>query len=207
MQSPYTCIHPNLPLGKDARMIMWSSEPTVRMKFSLFVLFLSCWNIVSAQSTIPVSSTGIGDIKINMTLADVEKIIGNTIDIPLHTEESYAFDSVQVNYKGIVLDLAFYTAGDDENGKPKKMVYGLSASHQSLQTRSGFTLGSDKFDIVKKLDGMYLHLQPDWRMEEKSDKAKYSVLILTDGENGTQLMMYFENNKLTGFHLTIHEGC
>jgi hypothetical protein len=177
------------------------------MQTWIILCMLSLLNAAYAQNIIPVSSTGIGEIKINMTLAQVEKTIGQAITLPASHEESYAFDSVQVNYKGIVLDLAFYTAGDDENGKPKKMVYGLSASHQSLQTRSGFTLGSDKFDIVKKLDGMYLNLQPDWRMEEKAEKAKFSVLILTDGENGTQLMMYFENNKLTGFHITIHEGC
>jgi len=44
-------------------------------------------------------------------------------------------------------------------------------------------------------------------METQPDKSKYSVLMLTDGENGTQLIMYFENNKLTGFQITIDEGC
>jgi hypothetical protein len=129
-------------------------------------------NAVYGQNIIPVSSTGIGDIKVNMTLAQVEKTIGQAIALPVSHEESYAFDSVQVNYKGIMIDLAFYSAGNDETGKPKKMVYGIGASHQILQTRSGFTLGSDKFDIVKKLDGMYLNLQPDWRMAEKPGKRK-----------------------------------
>ena len=159
------------------------------------------------QSVVPVSSTGIGEIKINMTLQQVEKVIGQAIMLKPASTESYEMDTALVSYKGVQVALILYTVGGDETNKTQKKVYSVGASHPNLQTRSGVTLGNDKFDIVKKLDGMYLNLQPDWRMETQPDKAKYSVLMLSDGENGTQLIMYFENNKLTGFQVTIDEGC
>jgi hypothetical protein len=177
------------------------------MKIWIILGILALWNPVSGQNIMPVSSTGIGDIKINMTLKQVEKVIGQAITLKPASNESYDMDTAQVSYKGVQVTLILYTVGGDETNKPQKKVYSVGASHPNLQTRSGFTLGSDKFDIVKKLDGMYLNLQPDWRMETQPDKAKYSVLMLTDGENGTQLIMYFENNKLTGFQITIDEGC
>lgn len=177
------------------------------MKIWIIAGILALWNPVSAQNIIPVSSTGIGDIKINMTLPQVEKASGQAITLKPASGESYEMDTALVSYKGIPVTLIFYSVGGEETNKPQKKVYSVGASHPTLQTRSGFTLGSDKFDIVKKLDGMYLNLQPDWRMEAQPDKAKYSVLMLTDGENGTQLIMYFENNKLTGFQITIDEGC
>jgi hypothetical protein len=48
---------------------------------------------------------------------------------------------------------------------------------------------------------------PDWRMDGKPTKEKYGVLMLADGENSTQLVMYFEDNILTGFYVSIFEGC
>lgn len=179
----------------------------VTMKDWIIILLLSSVQSVWAQNTIPVSSTGIGEIKINMTLTQVEKATGQVIPLKQNMSESYEMDTILVNFKEFPVTILFYTVGGDETNKPLKKVYSITASHPSLQTRSGFTLGSDKFDIVKKLDGMNLNLQPDWRMETQPDKAKYSVLMLTDGANGTMLIMYFENNKLTGFQVTIDEGC
>ena len=179
----------------------------VTMKDWIIILLLSSVQSVWAQNTIPVSSTGIGDIKINMTRPQVEKVTGQAIVLKTNPDESYEMDTTLVSYKGIQVTILFYTVGDEENNKPQKKVYSVTASHPNLQTRSGFSLGSDKFDIVKKLDGMHLTLQPDWNMQTKPDKAKYSVLMLTDGANGTMLMMYFENNKLTGFQVIIDEGC
>jgi hypothetical protein len=181
------------------------------MKTNVFLLtillkFAIAMNGANAQSPVIVSSTGIGELKINMTLKDAEKITGRSISIKPTGEEGYATDTATLDYKGIQVALVFYNGGEGENNTLKK-IYSISASHPSLQTRSGFTLGSDKFDIVKKLDGMHLTLQPDWRMTGKPDKAKYSVLMLTDGDNGTMLLMFFENNKLTGFEVTIDEGC
>jgi hypothetical protein len=54
---------------------------------------------------------------------------------------------------------------------------------------------------------MHISIQPDWHYDTNIDKAKYSVLILNDGDNGTQLMMYFTDNKLTGFYVSLFEGC
>jgi hypothetical protein len=39
----------------------------------------------------------------------------------------------------------------------------------------------------KNPEDIYLNLQPDWRMKAKPDKAKYSVLILTDGKMAPSL--------------------
>ena len=54
---------------------------------------------------------------------------------------------------------------------------------------------------------MSLELMRDWRMQDKPGKERYSILILNDYANGTQLYMYFQDNKLTGFRVLIYEGC
>lgn len=177
------------------------------MKIWGMIMLVFMVQMAGAQNKVPVSSTGIGEIKLNMTLAQVEKVIGQSIVLKPNSGEDYAMDTAIVTFKGVELFIQFINEGGDDNNKPQKKVYGIGANHASLQTRSGISPGHDKFDVVKKLDGMYLTLQPDWRMENKPDKAKYSVLSLTDGENGTQLLMYFENNKLTGFYVSVFEGC
>ncbi len=161
----------------------------------------------SAQNIVPVSSTGIGDIKLNMHIEQVEKIVGQSIKLKRASLDNYAMDTAIVQYKGVTVTIEWIAEKNNETEKLERKVFSLEASHPSLQTRSGITLGSDKFEVVRKLDGMYLTLQPDWRMDNKPDKSKYAVIILTDGDNGSILTMYFENNKLTGFCISNHEGC
>lgn len=177
------------------------------MKTAIALLFLFILQQVAGQGVIQVSSAGIGEIKINMTLEQVEKITGQTISLKKNSEENYAMDTAVVTYKGVQVTIEFLETTEGENNKPVRKVYGLEASHPSLKTRSGIELGSDKFEIVKKLDGMYLELQPHWRYDGKPDKKKYSLLRLTDGDNGTELLMFFEDNKLTGFKISVYEGC
>ncbi len=174
----------------------------------LATIILACFLLpVYSQTTIPVSSTGIADIKVMMTQAAVEKLIGQPIQFKKPASENQYLDTAEVTYKGVNLIIEFSDDYISESGARTHKVHGIAASHPNLQTRSGITLGSNKFDVIKKLDGMYLSIQPDWRYDEKPDKAKYSIVRLSDGENGTELHMYFEDNILTGFYVSQFEGC
>ena len=51
------------------------------MKTAIALLFLFILQQVAGQGVIQVSSAGIGEIKINMTLEQVEKITGQTISL------------------------------------------------------------------------------------------------------------------------------
>ena len=155
----------------------------------------------------PIASTGFGEIKINMPLTALNKLLAKPIKANQAQLDSNYYDTVNVVYKNTTLQVYLYKTYVDDNNKNTVAVYGLRTTSADVKTRSGIGLGADKFDVIRKLDGFSLNLYPDWHYADTPEKKRYSLVQLNDGENGTILTMYFDNNKLYEFEVRIFEGC
>lgn len=162
----------------------------------------------SAPTTKPlyISSLGVGDLKIDLPLAKANALLDQPITVKKANAKNQEMDTLEVMYKGRKLTLELYWKYIDEK-RSETAIYSIYSSNANLGTKSGIGLGANKFDIVKKLDGYSLSLYPNWRYELPADKKRYSILTLQDGDAGTTLVMYFDNNVLYAFEVRAMEGC
>ncbi|TAD81741.1 MAG: hypothetical protein EAY75_17315 [Bacteroidetes bacterium] len=189
-----------------------SPKPTCYVKRTpilLLCLWLGCHAMAQTPAPavpVAVSSTGIGEVKVNMTLAKLNALLPQPLQVKRANAADASMDTMTFTYKGYTIVAEFYWRylGEERN---ETAVYSLYCSDARLSTKSGIKSGNDKFEVVKKLDGYNLNLYPDWRYEGKADKKRYSVLSLMDGDAGTSLIMYFDNNKLYAFEIRVNEGC
>jgi hypothetical protein len=171
-------------------------------KAGLFICLIITAGILKAQNI--VSSTQLNGARINMSLAEFNKLTNQNLTTKVSAD--VYFDTVQTEIKGIPVSIVFFDRYIDEN-KRDVAIYSMRTSHITIKTKSGIGIGSNKFDVLKKLDGFSMHLYPDWQKDEKL-KKRFSVLSLDDGDNGTLLIMYFDNNKLYSFEVSsMGEGC
>jgi len=182
-----------------------------RTLMTLFWLAAAAQGLAQPQPANPaaamlISSTGVGEVKVNMSLAKLNALLPKPVVVKKANASVSDMDTVAFTYKGYNLVAEFYWRYIDEN-KGETAIYSLYCADDQLATKSGIKKGSDKFDIVKKLDGYNLSLYPNWRYEQAADKKRFSILTLQDGDAGTVLVMYFDNNKLYSFEVRLNEGC
>lgn len=157
-----------------------------------FIVFLFVSINTYAQALI-ASSVKIGDLKIFAPLDSINKYIEPPIVIkPFISKNSWEHDTVICNYKNTKLRLVFFNNFSYlYDTKHAISLIGFYSEDKNVKTRTGITLGDDKFDIIKKLDGSILSSH----LVKGKDKT-YSVLELFDGKYDTYLIFHFKNNTL-----------
>jgi hypothetical protein len=160
----------------------------------------------TAAKPVLVSSTGIGELKLDMSLKKLNALLDLPVTARRANAKDQGIDTVDMVYKGYKLVGELYWRYIDEN-RGETTLYSLRCANTNLATKSGIRQGSDKFEVVKMLDGYNLSLYPDWHYELPAEKKRFSVLTLQDGDAGTMLLMLFDNNKLYAFEVRILEGC
>src|SRR3954465_15291168 len=109
----------------------------------ILLLLLSFPAMASAQSNpFMVTMNGIGEIKLGMKKAEVEKLLNQTIKTPNLSKKDgdYYEDTIHVLYKGMEADVIFQKQYIDEK-KTEVVVWGVSSSSPQLKTRSGIGIG------------------------------------------------------------------
>jgi len=154
-----------------------------------------------AQDSLRVTTTSMGAIKMNTPLSELKSIL--TIPEKLDSSDYQLYFTTA--YKGCTIKVEVYDFWE-ENKPLKKAVFSMYTEDKLFYTPSGIRYGADKFDVIKKLDGYFLEILPDWRYQEGKDK-RYSIVHLIDGDNGTMLAMYFFENKLYAIMVSAFDGC
>ena len=178
------------------------------MKLLYTVLFLLSSSVLKAQSNaFTVTMAGIGDIKLGMKKADLEKLINQTVNLPhLATKnEDYYQDTVHVNYKGLEADVIFQKEYSDEN-KFNIVVWEVRSNASQLKTKSGIGIGDDKIKIVTTYPDFTIWLMPEYE-KDYTVKSKTKSTVWLHGDNGGVIIFYLENGKITGMSVTYNEGC
>ena len=171
-----------------------------------FLCFL--WTAALSQnSSVIISTAGIGEIKIGMKKAELEKLIGQKLTLKhLAAKKDNAYqDTFRVQYKGIEIEVMLQN-NYIENDKYEITVGQLRSNNPSLKTRSGIAIGDDKLKVVSTYENYLLHLSPDYENDYKTkSKTKSTIWLFSDDSN--VIIFYLENNKVTAFSVMMYEGC
>ena len=171
-------------------------------------VFSSC--VGFSQNDLQVSLSGIGGVKLNMSITEVEKVVGQKINSRLlKGAEDYAMDTVSLNLKGVPLEIIFYNQYIEEK-KFEVSVYAITSSSPLCKTKSGIAIGDDKMKIVTTYDTFYMEIAPYFEdvgnEQYKPSKTRSTITIHGQDENGI-IIFNLTNNKVSSFIVSIFEGC
>lgn len=177
----------------------------MRLFFTLFMI--TCSVISHAQNnSVLVTLNGIGDIKLNMKKADVEKLLGQKLSLKnLVTKSDYNnSDTFHCSYNGVDIDIVLTKSFTTET-KYDIVVNEVKSNSPLLKTKSGIGIGDDKCKIINTYDGYLITIEPVY------DDANYTVKSATRSNiwlrgDRSAILFYMDSNKITGMSVTIYEG-
>jgi len=188
-----------LPLFNFEMLIL----PNMKMLSTFLFTFLS--SQVIAQTTL-VTMNSIGDIKLGMKKAQVEKLVNQTFNLPhLSSKKSEAYqDTVHINYKGIEADVMFQKEYS-ENNKYDIAVWEIKSNSPDLKTKSGIGIGDDKLKIITTYEGYVIWIMPEYE-NNYSVKSKTKSSVWLHGDDGNVIIFYMDKNKVASMSVTYFEG-
>jgi hypothetical protein len=178
------------------------------MKYLPILLLLSFPAMAFAQSTpVTVTMNGIGEIKLGMKKADVEKLLNQTMKVPNLSKKDgdYYEDTVHALYKGIEVDVIFQKQYIDEK-RTDIIVWGVSSKSPLLKTKSGIGIGDDKYKIISTYEGYMIYLMPEYEKDYTVKSKTRSSVWLHGDTGGTMIIFYLYSNKVTSMSVGYDEG-
>src|SRR5215203_5110177 len=188
-----------LPLFNFETIIL----PNMKLLSTFMLTFLSLQ--VIAQ-TMLVTMNGIGDIKLGMKKAQVEKLVNQTFVLShLSSKKDDAYqDTVQIMYKGMETSVIFQKVYS-ENDKYDIAVWEIKSNSPQLKTKSGIGIGDDKLKIVTTYEGYVIWIMPEYE-NDYSIKSKTRSSVWLHGDDGNVIIFYLDKNKVTAMSVTYFEG-
>ena len=175
----------------------------MKLLSTFLVTFLSLQ--VIAQTAL-VTMNGIGDIKLGMKKAQVEKLVNQTFNLPhLSSKNGDAYqDTVHINYNGLEANVMFQKEYS-ENDKYDIAVWEIKSNSPQLKTKSGIGIGDDKFKIISTYEGYVIWIMPEYE-NNNSVKSKTKSSVWLHGDDDNVIIFYLDKNKVTGMSVTYFEG-
>ncbi len=174
--------------------------------FPTLLLIIYTLHSHAQSNTFTVSMNGIGDIKIGMKKAELEKLLGQPVKIVhLTKKDDYNWDTVKCTYKGLNAEVILANEYVDEN-KNNIVVQEINSSHPQLKTPSGIGIGDDKFKILSTYDGYMIYIIPEYENNYTvKSKTKSSVWVHSD-DAGKVIVFHLVNNKVTSMTVGYQMG-
>lgn len=173
----------------------------------LYALLSALFSIVAyGQSFTAVTMTGMGDIKLGMKQTDLEKLLGQPLKLP-HVNSGngeYYQDTVHIQYKGLEADVVFQRDYVDEK-KYNVTVWEVRSNSATLKTKSGISIGDDKYKIIRTYEGYVIWIMPEYE-NDYTVKSKTRSSIWLHSDSGNVIIFHLDNNKVTAMSVTYFEG-
>ncbi len=151
-----------------------------------------------------ISTTRMNEMRIKSTLPEVEKALGQKLEISKKLDDWLY--KVTVNDKGSEFELSF-TEYTDENGKQIIELYEITTKSTSIKTLSKLGVGSSLDDLWKAYKNYNISIWNSW--DEKTEKYSTTERIfqLHDYDAGTALYFQLRNGVVYEISLSFFEGC
>lgn len=186
------------------------------MKIKLFILFFAIFALLKTTSSQQVfaSTIKIGPFSLDMKNAEVDKICGRKISkVELKNSAENFEKMVEVVVDDINYKLRFYEDYNDKgepNGNYK--LTSIKCVSGNIKTKSGITVGMNKYDVLKKLDEMnisfHFYKNKEYDNEGKPKNKFYEMIEIIDSDAYRTLTLEITNDKISGFVLSYQEdGC
>ncbi len=171
---------------------------------TLLLVFLA--TSIYAQNNTTVTMNGIGDFKLGMTKAEIEKVTGQPVKlVKLLRKEDWERDTLNIVYK----DLPYQVILDKDYINEKSsgfIVYEVKSNGPALKTKSGIGIGDDILKIISVYGGYTIQIMPEYE-NNYTTKSKTKSTLWLHSDDGKLIVFYLTNNKVTGFSVMYNEGC
>ena len=175
------------------------------MKYIPLLLLIIFSQRIFAQGPV-VTLGGIGDLKVGMSKAQVEKLTGSPLKlVKLLKKDDWDRDTLEVIYK----DVPYQVIMDKDYINEKStgfIVYEIKSNSPVLKTKSGIGIGDDKLKIIAAYEGYMIYILPGYE-DDYTTKSKTKSTVWLHGDDGKLIVLYLTNNKVTGFSVMFDEGC
>lgn len=157
-----------------------------------------------------VSKDGIGDIKIGMTQAELEKLLNQALTLKHANEKDIWSDTATAKYKDIDVMLFFEKQyAEDENAPRIMQLMGVNTSSAKCKTATGIGVGDDKAAIVAAYDDSPIDMGPEFFMVNDStwepSKNKFYVNV-KDDKYDKQISFRLVDKKVAALEASIIMG-
>lgn len=186
------------------------------MKLKLITLLLAVFTLFNTANAQPpyASTMKIGPFSIDMKNEEVDKICGKKIPLALLKESDKDYKKmVDVVVDFVNYSLRFYQEYDKDGKETNSYkVISIKTVSSNITTKSGIAIGMDKFDVLKKLDGMNISYR-FYKNREYNDDGKitnnfYETIEIVDSEAYKTLTLEISSGKVSAFVLSNQEdGC
>ena len=171
--------------------------------FSILLLFFTA--TAAAQSNHTVTMNGIGNIKLGMKKAEVEKITGCNLQINNLLKAEWSFDTILCSMNDLVLSLVFDRQYTDDK-QYGIILRGVSSNSPAVKTPSGITIGDDKYKIISVYEAYSVWIVPDYEDDNtKRSKTKASIYLHGD-DTGNVIIFRMLNNRIESIGVTWAEA-
>lgn len=170
------------------------------MKKIFTLLTLGIFSFGIAQ----ISTTRMNEMRLNNTLQQVEKALGQKLEIT-KTGDDWLF-YVKVTDKEADFTLGFLESINESNSK-ELVLYEIKTNSSEIKTLSKLGVGSSIDDLWKAYKNYNISVWQMWDEIEDSNSKTDRVFNIQDHDAGTSLYFYLRNNKVYEIVIGVYEGC
>jgi hypothetical protein len=177
---------------------------------SIIILLCVCANCMAQD--IVATTAQIGPFILGQKQTAVEQIILKKLDKKLVKQSYENYDKpIKVSLNGVPFELSFWQDYDEKgNIREDYIVKSIKCNSKQVKTKSGIGVGWQKYEVLKKLEG--LGTEHEYRRFRKYDNDgkkldEYIETITVFDSNGKNLVLNLENGFVTFFELYYSEGC
>ena len=176
------------------------------MKFLPLLLLFLFYSSLNAQNNASVTTAGIGEIKLGMNRAELEKLTGQPVKlVHLLKKENWERDTLNILFRNVPYQVIMDRDYINEKGTGF-IIYEVKTNSTGIKTRSGISIGDDKLKIISTYNDYMIQIMPEYE-DDNQTKSKTRSTVWLHGDDGKLIVFYLTNNKVTGFSVMYDEGC
>jgi len=169
------------------------------------ILFIGLFLIAVKAPAQIISMEGIGALKLDMKVAELEKLLGQKIPLKyVLMEDIYYDDTIKVKYKNVNYTLYISKQSTVDPDKFDYILHGLKTSSPLCKTSGGIGIGADKIRIVNGFEDHQVRIDPDYIDDTYTARSKTMLSIYVyDNFTDRAIIFRMKNKKVVEIELNV----
>lgn len=144
-----------------------------------------------------VSMNGIDSLKIDMNKAELEKLLGTTLNFKhINVDESGA-DTLSVQYKNMNFTLYL----EESDSQSVATLKGIKTENASCKTATGLGVGSDKINVIESYPDNKRYVVPEYEEYPVRSISKYIVAVMDTATSLRAIQFHLVNKKVVSLEV------
>lgn len=157
-----------------------------------------------------ITKDGIGDLKIGMTQAELEKLLGQKLSLKHANDPGDVWaDTATAKYKEIDVTLYFERQYNEDEDVKIMELFGVETTSPLCKTATGLGVGDERAAIVAAYEDNPINMGPEYEQVNDTtwapSKIKYSINV-KDDKWDKELVFHLLNKKVNSMAASIIMG-